>query len=204
VVSARERESRATRRGILRAAEVLLAHGGEEALSIRELCARAKVTPPTVYHHFGDKRGLVDRVVEACFADFTRAIDSWVGPDDPVEALRWGFDRYVAYGLEHPVHYRVMFDRCRGEPTDTARAAYDHQRRAVAAVADVGRLVPPVEEATAALWSAEHGVTSLLIAGFWRPGDPAVALVRDSIIAQLTRPAPSASDAAKRRGSHGA
>ena len=45
----------------------------------------------------------------------------------------------------------------------------------------------PIEDATAAFWSAVHGVTSLLIAGFWKPGAPAVALVCDAMIAQLTR-----------------
>jgi AcrR family transcriptional regulator len=191
-VRARDRESEATRRTILEVAEVLLANGGEEGLSIRELCTRAGVTPPTVYHHFGDKRALVDRVVDDCFAAFVREIDTWVGPDDPVEALRAGFDHYVDYGLRHPIHYRVMFEQCHPAPSATGMAAYDHQRRAVAAVADAGRLVPPVEDATAAIWSAEHGVTSLLIAGFWQPGHPATALVRDGMIAQLTRPAPSA------------
>ena len=58
----------------------------------------------------------------------------------------------------------------------------------VRAVEDAGRLVPPLEDATAAFWASVHGVTSLLIAGFWKPDAPAIALVRDSILAQLTRP----------------
>ena len=56
--------SEATRRTILDAAAGLLASAGEEGLSIRELCRIAGVTPPTIYHHFGDKAALVDRVVE--------------------------------------------------------------------------------------------------------------------------------------------
>jgi AcrR family transcriptional regulator len=54
----------ATRRAILDAAEDLLAGVGEEGLSIREICIRAGVTPPTIYHHFGDKGALIDRVVD--------------------------------------------------------------------------------------------------------------------------------------------
>ena len=57
-VRSRERDSEATRRAILDAAERLLASGGEEQVSIRELCLRAGVSPPTIYHHFGDKAGL--------------------------------------------------------------------------------------------------------------------------------------------------
>src|SRR5438477_12066525 len=98
----RDLESEATRRGILEAAESLRAAGGEDGLSIRELCARARITPPTIYHHFGDKAALVDRVVDDCFAEFDAALTRRVAPADPVEALRWAFDGYVEYGLAHP------------------------------------------------------------------------------------------------------
>src|SRR5437016_7363552 len=94
----------ATRRAILAAAEALLARGGEAGLSIRQLCARAGVTPPTIYHHFGDKAALVARVIDDCFADFDRALARRRPPGDPVEALAWAFDRYLEYGLAHPAH----------------------------------------------------------------------------------------------------
>ena len=187
VLRARDGGAATTRRAILAAAEALLAHGGEAGLSIRELCARARVSPPTIYHHFGDKGALVDRLVDACFAEFDRAFTRRRPPADPVEALRWGFDRYVEYGLAHPAHYRLMFQRSMPRrPTPAALASYDRLRYRVAAIAAVGRLVPTVEDATGAFWSAVHGVTSLLIAGFWKPGAPAVMLVREAMINQLT------------------
>jgi AcrR family transcriptional regulator len=187
-VRSRDLESEATRRAILDAAEHLLASGGEEGLSIRELCARAGVTPPTIYHHFGDKAALVARVVDDCFADFDRAFAGRAAPADPVEALRWAFDRYVEYGLRHPTHYRLMFERRQSRPTPGGQASYAGLRRRVEAIAATGRLAAPVGEATAAFWSAVHGVTSLLIRGLWRPDAPCVALVRDAMITQLTRP----------------
>src|SRR5215470_9094940 len=107
----RDRESEATRRAILDAAGHLLATRGEDGLSIREVCARAGVTPPTIYHHFGDKQALVDRVVDDCFEAFDRSFAGRAAPADPVERLRWGFDRYVEHGLAHPTHYRLMFQR---------------------------------------------------------------------------------------------
>src|SRR2546427_5727120 len=133
----------ATRRAILAGAEALLARGGEAGLSIREVCARAGVTPPTVYHHFGDKGALVDRLVDACFAEFDRTFTRRRPPADQVEALRWGFDRYVEYGLAHPAHYRLMFQRSMPRrPTPAALASYDRLRRRVAAIAAAGGLVP--------------------------------------------------------------
>lgn len=180
--------SEATRRAILDAAAELLASAGEEGLSIRELCQKAGVTPPTVYHHFGDKAALVDRVVDECFAAFDVAFDGRTPPSDPVARLRWGFDAYVAYGVAHPVHYRLMFQRSEGRPTPAGLASYDRLRRMVRAVDDAGRLLSPLEDAAAAMWSSVHGVTSLVIAGFWPPDAPAIALVRDAMLAQLAAP----------------
>jgi AcrR family transcriptional regulator len=189
--SPRDVESAATRRAILDAAEALLDAYGEDGLSIRELCARAGVTAPTVYHHFGDKAALVERVVDECFADFDRAFAGRAAPNDPVEALRWAFDRYVEYGVRHPTHYRLMFQPRRAHPTPGGLASYDGLRRGVAKIAAAGRLGPTVEEATAAFWASVHGVTSLIVSGFL-PGDtPVAARVRDAMITQLTIPAPA-------------
>ena len=180
----RDADSEATRCAILAAAEDLLAQGD---LSIRQLCARAGVTPPTIYHHFGDKRALVERVIDDCFAVFDRALARRRPPADPVEALAWAFDRYVEYGLEHPAHYRLMFQqRDARRPTPAGLASYDRLRRMLAAIAAAGRLLVPVEEATRACWCAAHGVTSLLVGGYFSAQDPAVALLRDGLIAQLT------------------
>lgn len=187
----RDAESAAMRRVILDAAEALLAAHGEDGLSIRELCARAGVTAPTVYHHFGDKAALVQRVVDECFADFDRTFAGRAAPNDPVESLRWAFDRYVEYGMRHPTHYRLMFLPRRAHRTPGGLASYDGLRRSVAKIAAAGRLGPSVEDAAAAFWASVHGVTSLVVSGFL-PGDaPVAALVRDAMIAQLTIPAPA-------------
>ena len=195
----REASSEATRRAILDAAGELLATGGEAGLSIREVCARAGVTPPTVYHHFGDKAALVDRIVEDCFTEFDRASADRTPPADPVEALRWAADTYLAYGVAHPTHYRLMFQQRPARPSPAGLASYDRLRRLVAAIAAAGRLVPPLEDATAAFWCTVHGVTSLVIAGFLEPDAPSVALVRDAMIAQIARPATKRTRARKGR-----
>lgn len=174
-----------TQRRILAVVEKLLAHGGEDAVSIREICLRAGVTAPTVYHHFGDKRSLVDHVIDDCFAEFDRSLTRTRMPDDPVEALRAGFGRYVAYGLQHPSHYRLIFQQRPARPTKAGLASYEKLRAAVARIAEAGRLRVTVDEGAFAFWSTAHGITSLLINGHESPGD-SVALVRDALIDRLT------------------
>lgn len=194
----------ATRRAIIEAAEKLLATVGEEGLSIREVCARAGVTAPTVYHHFRDKQALVDRVVDNCFAAFDRAFLDRPAPLDPVEALRWGLDQYLEYGTAHPVHYQLMFQRSGARLTPAATASYDRLRRTVAAIAEAGRLRIPVEAATAAFWAAVHGVTSLIVTGALPPRSPAVALVRDAMIERYTTPAARPARAAGKKANRAA
>lgn len=189
IATARSRDegSEATRRAILDAAADLIATKGEDGLSIREVCNRAGVTAPTIYHHFGDKAALIDRVVDEHFADFDRAFARRTVPPDPVEALRWAFGRYVEFGVRYPAHYRLMFEGGRIRPTEGSLASYDGLRQRVAAIHAARRLRTTVEDATAAFWAAVHGVTSLAIRGIFKPQSAALALVRDAIISQLTR-----------------
>ncbi|REJ32205.1 MAG: hypothetical protein DIU84_10500 [Bacillota bacterium] len=88
----------ATRSDILRAAAELFRARGYDAVSIRAVCEAAGITPPTLYHYFGNKEGLFKAVVadnlERFLARLTQAVESAC---TPVEALR----AYVAAFLAH-------------------------------------------------------------------------------------------------------
>ena len=58
---------RDTRRALIDAAADVIARRGVEAASTREIYLRAGVKAPTLYHHFGDKQGLLDAVVTEAF-----------------------------------------------------------------------------------------------------------------------------------------
>lgn len=52
------------RRKMLDVAKAMIAEGGEEALTIRELGRRAKVSVTTIYATYGDKEGLIAAAIE--------------------------------------------------------------------------------------------------------------------------------------------
>ena len=52
---------------ILKATQALLLAEGAESLSIRKVSERCGYSAPTIYHHFGDKQGLVDALLEERF-----------------------------------------------------------------------------------------------------------------------------------------
>ena len=55
------------RRALIDAAVEVIARRGVEAATTREIYLRAGVKAPTLYHHFGDKKGLLDAVVTDAF-----------------------------------------------------------------------------------------------------------------------------------------
>ena len=176
---ARRGEGELLRAEILAAAERLLIQTGDEgAVSIRAIADAAGVTPPSIYLHFADKTELFNAVCEGRFADFDRYLEeAAAGVADPLEAL-WARGRaYVRFGLDNPEHYRILFMTRRvADPSPgnldnlPGLTAFSHLVEDVARGIDSGALAPgdPFLVATG-LWSAVHGITSLVIA---RPDFP--------------------------------
>ncbi len=176
---ARRGEGELLRNEILAAAERLLIQTGDEgAVSIRAIADAAGVTPPSIYLHFADKTELLGAVSEARFRDFDRHLaEASTGITDPLECLRAQGRAYIRFGLENPEHYRILF-MTRTAPDGARRevdglpgmTAFSRLVDDVARAMDAGVLVPgnPFLAATG-LWTAVHGVTSLLIA---RPDFP--------------------------------
>jgi AcrR family transcriptional regulator len=165
------------RADILAAAEQLLIQTGDQgAVSIRAIADAAGVTPPSIYLHFADKAELLGAVCEARFGEFSEFItDAVRGIDDPLEVVREMGRAYVRFGLENPEHYRIMFmtrPLAEGLPLDRlpGLTAFGHVVAAVDRCMEAGAIAAGDAFLVATnLWTAVHGVTSLLIA---RPDFP--------------------------------
>ena len=176
-VRARRGEGDRLRDEILKAAERLLIETGDRnAVSIRAVAEAVGVTPPSIYLHFADKAELLGAVCEARFGEFSEFItDAVRGIDDPLEAVREMGRAYVRFGLENPEHYRIMFmtrPLAEGLPLDRlpGLTAFGHVVAAVDRCMDAGAIAAGDAFLVATnLWTAVHGVTSLLIA---RPDFP--------------------------------
>ena len=96
-----------TRTAVLDAAAELVAKGGTGALTTRAVATKASIQPPTLYRIFGDKRGLLAALAQDRLARFVKEKEADAPHPDPVEDLRNGWDRYVAFGLENPERAQV-------------------------------------------------------------------------------------------------
>lgn len=152
------------------ATELLLDTGHTKAVSIRSVADRVGVTPPSIYLHFQDKDALLDAV---CGRYFEKLDDEMqrvsAAQSSNVEVLRAQGLAYIRFATETPELYRIatMGEWRSDSDVDAALAssAFEHMCATVRALIDEGTF-PPGDASGIALelWSAAHGVASLLIA----------------------------------------
>ena len=158
-----------TRAELLAAAVRLLAEHDVDGFSLRQVAEAAGYAPPTVYLHFADKDDLLFQAALEGFATFGQALTrAAAGETDPIARIEAVGRAYVAFGLSHPVQYRLMFLR-RGDMI--LRAGPDCPAvidgfgvllDAVEAAMATGQLErAPVPDVANWLWAWTHGVVAL-------------------------------------------
>ena len=152
---------------ILAAATELLTEKGPDALTVRGMCARARVAPMSLYARFNGKNGVIEALfiegfdeLAAAFADIDRS--------HPLKALREACLRYRAHALGHRARYAIMFDWSIPDfvPSDHARlCAFGSFDRLVDIVANgiaSGQVTSgDPKEIAQRVWSTCHGAVSL-------------------------------------------
>jgi AcrR family transcriptional regulator len=163
-------------------AELLDAAQGAE-VSTRAITERAGVQAPTLYHHFGSKRGLEDAVVTHGFKRFL-AERAAAGTSDPIEDIRAGWDLHVRFGLENPSFYGLIYGRVvPGQPCGVVAEVEAMILRALEPAARSGRLRLPAEQAAREILAASTGVVLTLITS---GDDPMLSEdVRDAVLARI-------------------
>ncbi|WP_205706178.1 TetR/AcrR family transcriptional regulator [Kineococcus indalonis] len=166
------------------AATRLLGERPEVEPTTRSLYEAAGVTAPTLYHHFGDKDGLIEAVLDEAFARYLERKHAVPRSEDLVADFAAGWDMHVRFGLDNPLLYRVMYGSSR-----RARAAAVAEAELLA---DMHRLeergvlrVPPALGVQVTLGFAVGCVMHLLRTG-GAVDDPVSRLLRNSLIAALT------------------
>ncbi|SMH29330.1 transcriptional regulator, TetR family [Rathayibacter oskolensis] len=183
-------ESLPARERILLAALELLDEGGADAVSTRAVTARAQVQAPAIYRLFGDKDGLLEAAVERVYADWVAAKTTKVLPEDPVDAIRTGWDDAVRFGLDHPAAYRIV--QARTDPGPAIALGSSLLREKVLLVARAGRLRETPERACSLLQAVGRGVTLTLLDTPPERRDLRMAEVaRESTIAAITTDPPA-------------
>jgi AcrR family transcriptional regulator len=165
-MATRSETSAATRRALLDAAGALLDTGGPEAVTLREVGARAGVSRSAPYRHFADKESLLTVLATEAWSDVGDALERLAARSDaaPEKALRQALLSLVTIGRTRPHLYPLMFTTPVGDPTAAVRAAARAQDLFVDIVAGV---VGP-HQATrygGLLLTSAHGIAGLELSG---------------------------------------
>ncbi|WP_081710758.1 MULTISPECIES: TetR family transcriptional regulator [unclassified Afipia] len=89
---------------ILRAADALWQSGGEEAVTIRGVAAKAATTTPTVYSHFADREALLKALRTLAFQRFSAYLAK-------SRDFRDACVRHLEFGTSHPRDYELLYGR---------------------------------------------------------------------------------------------
>nr|BBX78026.1 TetR family transcriptional regulator [Mycobacterium florentinum] len=164
-VTTRAESAAATRRSLLEAAGVLLDLGGVEAVTLREVGARAGVSHSAAYRHFADKESLLAVLATSALSELGDLLEALANSDDsPEKSLRSGLLSLIDLGRTRPHLYRLMFTPPAGDPTEAMQVA----ERAQDLFLDlVGRITGPAQARRygALLLTSAHGITGLDLSG---------------------------------------
>ncbi|HEY6315828.1 MAG TPA: TetR/AcrR family transcriptional regulator [Streptosporangiaceae bacterium] len=181
--------------------------GSAEAVTLRAVAREAGIAAPSIYAHFPDRDAVLMAVVVRIFDELTQAIEQGqtCAGQDPAGRLVAGCEAYVAFGLEHPARYGVLFSTQRpaspdypkpvpigpdGRPVPGFGAgtfALLVQAIQACVTAGVSASTDAAADATA-VWVALHGTVSLRTALPRFPWPDPAAFVRQLVLplAQVT------------------
>lgn len=104
----RTRNTEQTREQILEAARQLFIDEGYEAVSVRKIAERAKITHGTIYVHFKDKDDLLYQVSEEQFNRLLSRLRRLPRSREPIRRLEEALLEAIRFGIEHPNDYQLM------------------------------------------------------------------------------------------------
>ncbi len=167
-----DQEKQELRQTILTAAGELFLEQGYAHFSLRKVVERIGYSPTTIYLYFRDKDDLLFTVVDEGFTRFGQQLTAAAtSTEDPWERIISLGRAYVAFGLQNPVYYQLMFlqradflTHQQAGKSQPRLATFLVLQQAVQQAIDAGALRPgDAESYSDVLWALVHGMVSLAI-----------------------------------------
>jgi AcrR family transcriptional regulator len=155
------------REACVREATAIIAKGGIDSLSLRDVARRLGVSHQAPYKHFQSRDHILAEVVGRAYASFAAYLEKRSRHTDPYEDLGNLGRAYLDYAQKHPLHYQLMF----GTPLPDAKEHPEMMVKAEHAYASlrdtIAKLPGRAADANLELdalyvWSAVHGLASIL------------------------------------------
>lgn len=189
-----------TRAAILQAARALFSEVGFEATTVRRIAERVGITSTTLYFHFPDRLAIFYELCEAALGELVARMREHAAViADPEARLRALIGDYLAFGLDHPHEYELLFmtkplpkNYCAPAQEGTGPTASAELERifldAVAACCGAAPDAPDVDNLAHLAWMCGHGLVALSISHpeiEWEARERRIALMTDMIMRGL-------------------
>ena len=183
-----------TRETLIAAALKVLEEEGEARFSTRAVLAIAKVSAPTLYHHFGNADGMLSAAMAEAFSQFLQSKQAAEQSGDPITTLVEGWDDYVRFAAARPRLYAAMLSRVlQGGKIPAAEQAFHLLREQLRAVDVQGRLAMEVEAAADRMWASANAASLLHVTARLRkappPSEAVLTDLRESALKAILSPA---------------
>ncbi len=151
------------------AALKLIGSGGITSLTFRALANELGSSHTRVHRYFQDREAIVDAVREYAFGQFA----GHIGLDirefaSPVDALDSIVDGYLSFAQKEPDCFGVLFNKV-SDPwllrSPNRHAVWEAIRQPISHCVNEGYLEGDVDLLTNVVWSAIHGMTTLILTG---------------------------------------
>ena len=175
------------RRGeILAAATRIFNSDGYDGATIRRIADEVGLSSTALYMHFRDKDEILVEICQGAMEQLLTLAAQIAAQEKPAaDRARDMIEAYIRFGLDNPSTYRLVFCSHGRHLSPESQApvemlgdrCFQKLHNVVAEIADQGRLKSPgALVATQVLWSAGHGLVSLMITQPDRQWAPAPVL----------------------------
>ena len=189
------------RRGeILAAATRIFNSDGYDGATIRRIADEVGLSSTALYMHFRDKDEILVEICQGAMEQLlTLAAQIAAQDKPPADRARDMIEAYIRFGLDNPSTYRLVFCSHGRHLSPESQApveilgdrCFQKLHNVVAEIAEQGRLKSPgALVATQVLWSAGHGLVSLMITQpdrQWAPAPVLTAALLDGIFDGVLR-----------------
>lgn len=181
------------RQALLEQAVATIRDRGVEALTLRDVGERLRVSRTALYRHFADKDALLAAVATEGFRAFREALaGAWHGVGHTHAGFMQMGRAYITFARTQPSHYRVMFGGfvekadCDPDLRGTAESAFAVLVEALAELQHQGlvRAGHPQEMAVF-VWASVHGFAMLAVDGQLAEHAPSLDGMTEGVIARV-------------------
>jgi AcrR family transcriptional regulator len=217
ITERKSREKQALRERILDASRRIVMREGFGALSMRKIADAIEYSPATLYLHFQNRDEIARALCTEGYAQLLASLMPHASLADPAERLKALWRAYVAFGVEHPETYRLIFmedptylsaafESAAQDGEDTGDVAFRLVSDAFDELKLQGRLPAASDSSvcTEALWATMHGIVALRLTCPVFPRAPLDVVVNAALDAWFGAHAAAAADNVKPRARTGA